>query len=395
MKTRESLPRDRKNDYSKSIIDERVKFLGEETNTTISLINNFSVNPESTKGNIENIIGFAQVPIGIIGPLKVNGEHANGEFYVPLSTLEGTLIASHNRGAKLITLSGGANVKVYNNAIQRAPVFIFKSIVETFQFLDWVKNNFDTLKDIAESTSKNLKMIGHKPYPAGSAVYLRLEFTTNDAMGMNMITKASRAVCEYLLERFEVEDFFLEGNVAVDKKSSAMNFINGRGKSVTADVLISRKNTQRLLGATPERIKRLSDLGIIGSSIGGTHGANYHYANGLAAIFLACGQDMANVTESAVGMSYIDVRDGDLYFSVTLPSLVVGTVGGGTGLGTQKECLSMLGCSGKGTVMKFAEIVAAVVLAGEISLCGAICADDWVDAHEKYGKNRPVVEERK
>ena len=312
--TKKRLPKDSNNDYSRDIINKRIKFLEEYTNSSIVDLNSFSIEPKNTKGNIENIIGFTQVPTGIIGPLKINGEHANGEFFIPMATLEGCLIKSYNRGAKLITLSGGVNVKVYNDSIQRAPVFIFKDLCKVQEFLKWMDSNFQLLKQIGESSSNNLKLVDCDNYLIGYAVYLRMKFTTNDAMGMNMITKACSEICKYILKNFEVEDFFLESNVAVDKKASYMNFINGRGKSVTAEVKIDKKYIHKILGTSPERMKKLFHYGIIGCSMSGTIGVNLHFANAIAAIFLACGQDMANVTESSVGMVNVDIINDDSLF---------------------------------------------------------------------------------
>jgi hydroxymethylglutaryl-CoA reductase (NADPH) len=387
--TNDRMPKDRVNDYSKAIIDERLEFLRKQSGSALEHIGNYTVDPEESKGNIENIIGFSQVPIGIIGPLLINGEYASGEYYVPLSTIEGAVVMSYNRGAKLITASGGAKTRVYRDGIQRAPVFILKDMDAAKAFTEFLTRNFAVLKSEAESTTSTGKLKDIQIFPLGKAVYVRLEYYTGDAMGMNMITKATMQLVSWILRNFPVEEYFLESNMAVDKKPSYMNFICGRGKSVTAEIVITKKNVERFLGTTPDKIFRMYRYGHIGCSMSGVIGGNLQYANALAAIFLACGQDLGNISESSTGANLVDLTpEGDLYFSVTLPSLIVATVGGGTSLPTQKNCLDIIGCYGTGKVMKFAEIVAASVLAGELSLCGAVCHEDWTASHEKYGRNR-------
>jgi hydroxymethylglutaryl-CoA reductase (NADPH) len=383
------LPKSRDNDYCKSIIDKRLDFLKKISGSELEHIGNFTVDPESTKGNVENIVGFSQVPIGVIGPLAVSGEYANGEFYVPMSTIEGAVITSYNRGARLITASGGAKTRVYRDGIQRAPVFILKDMETAKAFTEFLTRNFNILKSEAESTTAYGKLKDMQIFPLGKAVYVRLEYYTGDAMGMNMITKATMKLAAWIIGNFKVEEYYLESNMSVDKKPSYMNLICGRGKSVTAEIVVPKKNVERYLGTSPEKIFRMYRFGHVGCSMSGVIGGNLQYANALAAIFLSCGQDLGNIADSSAGADLIDITpEGDLYFSVTLPSLIVATVGGGTSLPTQKNCLEIMGCFGEGKVMKFAEIVAAAVLAGELSLCGAICHEDWVAAHEKYGRNR-------
>ncbi len=383
------LPKDRKNDYSRTAIDKRIKFLSSNNGIDIKYLKGNKVDPENARGNIENIIGFSQVPVGAIGPLKVNGDHAKGDFFVPLSTSEGALIASFNRGSRIITLSGGANVLVLKNTIQRAPCFELKNLSKVQEFIEWIQNNFNTLKQVAESTTKTGKLTGYSTYIQGKIVFLRLEFFSGDAMGMNMVSKSSQEICNYIKEHFPIEGYLLESNMAVDKKPSGINSILGRGKSVTAEVVLKKDLISKYLYTTSEAIDKAYRQQLMGGVLAGTQGANGHFANGVAALFLACGQDLANISESSVGYTYMEDLGGDLYVSVNLPSLVVGTVGGGTSLPTQRECLEIMGCYGNGKALKFTEIAAATVLAGEISLASSVVAGDFITAHEKYGRNRP------
>lgn len=386
----QSLPKDRLNDYTNEIITKRVAFLEKISKADLTAINQFTVNPELTRGNIENIIGFTQIPIGVIGPLLTNGEHAKGEFYVPMATLEGALISSYNRGARVISQSGGANVVIMQDTIQRAPFFVFKNINKAKEFIVWFRLNFDRIKEVAARTTAHGKLHSFKSFLIGKNVYVRLEFSSGDAMGMNMITKATNEICNYVAENIEVEKCVIESNMAVDKKPAYINMILGRGKSVSAEIQIPEKLVNRYFMTTPRKIVDNYRDQMLGNTLAGVNGCTYHFANGLAAIFIACGQDAANVADSCTGITNMEIVDDDLYVSIYLPSLILGTIGGGTSLPAQKSCLDIMGCSGKNKVKKFTEIVAASLLCGEISLAAAITAGDFVEAHEKYGRNRPI-----
>ncbi len=384
-----NLPKNRKDDHSKDAIRQRIEFLQKYSGFEATNLTQSNIDPQLTKGNIENLIGFSQVPIGVIGPLKINGEHAKGEFYIPLSTTEGALISSFHRGARVITLSGGANVVITRDSIQRAPFFELKDLFEARKFLEWIEKKFVWLQQIAQSTTNNGKLLSYNAFVQGKVVFLRLNFSTGDAMGMNMVTKATLEVCKYITSNFPVVSYSLESNMAVDKKPAHINSILGRGKTVSAEVVIKKNILTRYLRTTAKQIEKIYHKQVTGGFLAGTLGTNGHYANAIAALFLACGQDMANISESCVGYTSLEAVDEDLYISVNLPSLVIGTVGGGVALPTQHECLDLIGCYGSGKSKKFAEIVAATVLAGEISLEASIVAGDFVSAHEKYGRNKP------
>ncbi len=383
------LSKNRSNDYSKEALKSRIEQLSKLSGYSLDYLSNSGIDPNLTKGNIENIIGFSQVPVGIVGPLKINGEHAKGDFWVPLSTTEGALVASYNRGARAITLSGGANVIVTRDIIQRAPYFVLENVFKAKAFAGWFEQNFETLKGIAESTTSHGKLEGYRAFIQGKIVYIRLDYFTGDAMGMNMITKATHEICCYIKKQFPIKRYAIESNMAVDKKPSAINTILGRGKSVTVETLFKERVISRFLRTTAQEIDLAYKQQVTGSQLAGVLGSNGHVANGVAAIFLACGQDMANISESCVGYVYTEAIGNDLYVSLYLPSLIVGTVGGGVSLPTQRECLSIIDCYGSGKAKKFAEVVAATVLAGEISLAASIVAGDFVTAHEKFGRNRP------
>jgi hydroxymethylglutaryl-CoA reductase (NADPH) len=383
------LPRNRRDDYSRQAMKERVHRLAGLNGGKLKYLESSVIDPGLAKGNIENIIGFSQVPVGIMGPIKINGTHAQGDFFVPLSTTEGALVISYNRGARAISLSGGANVYLYRDRIQRAPLFVFENVFKAGAFMRWFGENFETLQEIAGSTTSHGRLESYDPYIQGRTVFIRLNFSTGDAMGMNMVTRATHDICEYIKDRQPLERYLIESNMAVDKKPSMINTVLGRGKSVTAEVFLKASVLSRLLRTSAKEIDFAYRQQVTGGMLAGILGSNGHIANGLAAIFLACGQDIANISESCAGYIYTEVMGEDLYVSLNLPSLIIGTVGGGVSLPTQRECLEIMGCYGAGKAKKFAEILAGSVLAGEISLAASIVAGDFVTAHEKYGRNRP------
>lgn len=384
------VPRDDTDNYSPEIVAARQRFLEERTGHTLEHINHYSFDPHVTAGNIENFIGVAQVPIGLAGPLLVCGEHAQGEFLVPMATAEGTLVASYNRGMKVINESGGAIVTVQDDCMQRAPVFIFETAREAREFRNWVDAHHAEIAAAAEATTSVGKLLYIDTYLASKFAFLRFNFSTGDAAGQNMVGRATFAACSWILEQVDtVRRFYLESNFATDKKASQVNIMRTRGKRVTAEVTIPRRVLTSIMRVEPESLAYHAGVANVGSFLAGVNNNGLHSPNGITALFIATGQDVANVSESSAAVVYTDLLpDESLYLSITIPSLIVATFGGGTGLATQRECLELLGCSGPGTVNKFAEIVAAVVLAGEISLASAISSLDWVSSHEQYGRNR-------
>lgn len=390
----ETIPRDAEDDWSETVIEARQVFIRERTGAELTHIPAYSFNPSMTRGNIEHFTGVAQIPLGIAGPLLVNGEHAQGEFYVPLATTEGTLVASYNRGMRVIRECGGVQCAVVGDNMQRAPVFAFDNAAAARRFADWLKTRTEALRQVCSESDRfvSLKYVDY--YLASRFCYTRFNFTTGDAAGMNMVGKATFAACNWILQHFdgaEIKDFFLEANFATDKKASMINIMRTRGKRVTAELVIKREVLRDIMDADTEQLFTHARIANVGSMLSGANNNGAHAANGITAIFIATGQDVANVAESSAGILYTELTEArDLYMSITLPSLIVATVGGGTGLATQSESLRIMGCEGPGKVMKFAEIVAGTVLAGEISLAAAISSLDWVSSHDQYGRNDPT-----
>jgi hydroxymethylglutaryl-CoA reductase (NADPH) len=384
------LPRNPEDDYEAGIIQKRQDFVRQFTRASLEHLAHYSFDPHRTKGNIENFTGVAQVPIGFAGPLHINGEQARGDFLIPMATTEGTLVASYNRGMKLLNLCGGVICTVVADAMQRAPVFVFDDARQGREFVRWVNDHFDQIKEQAEATSKVARLLDIDSYLANKFVYLRFNYTTGDAAGQNMVGRATFAACSWILDQVPgVRHFFLESNFATDKKASQINIMRTRGKRVTAEALVKREPLIQHMRVEPESLAYHYGVANIGSILSGANNNGLHSANGITAVFIATGQDVANVAESSAGVLYAELTaEKDLYISITIPSLIVATYGGGTSLATQKECLDILGCYGQGKVNKLAEIIAGVVLAGELSLASAISSSDWVSSHEQYGRNR-------
>jgi hydroxymethylglutaryl-CoA reductase (NADPH) len=388
---RVTVPRDAENDYTREAATRRAEFVREQTGASLEHVSSYSFDPEIVTGNVEQFLGVAQVPIGLAGPLLVNGEHAQGEFYVPLATAEGTLVASYNRGMRLLYEAGGVTTTIMDDRMQRAPAFLFTSAREARDFCEWLRDNFDEIKKAAETTTKSGALIEIEQYTAGRIVYTRFDYTTGDAAGQNLTGKATAAACAWIAgENPQIDHFFLESNFATDKKSSQVNMLHTRGKRVVAEATVPNRLFEEIMRSSSDLMYRARQVSNLGGFMSGVNNNGAHSANGITAMFIATGQDAANVAESSAAFIYAELRDnGDYYYSVTIPSLIVGTYGGGTGLATQRECLELLGCYGKGKVRKFAEIVAAAVLCGELSLGSAIVAEEWVDAHDLFGRNRP------
>ena len=350
----------------------------------------------ASQRHCENFIGAIQVPLGVTGPLKIRGRWVREDetLYVPMATTEGALVASVNRGCRAIRDAGGAVTRVEDVGITRAPVFRTSGIEETQGFLDWVRENEDEIRRVCEATSGHLRLTDIKAQTFGSSVYLRFRFSTGDAMGMNMATIAcDRAVRDLIEPQTGIPCVALSGNYCVDKKPSAVNFLEGRGKKIYAEVNLDADILAQALKTNASSLVEVQyRKNLMGSIAAGSMGYNAHFANVLAAVFTATGQDVAQVVEGAMGVTAIEPWGADgVFASVYLPDVPLGVVGGGTALGPQKEALSMLGVAprpedpGAGA-KRFAEILGATVLAGELSLLSAFTSGDLAGAHERLGR---------
>jgi hydroxymethylglutaryl-CoA reductase (NADPH) len=385
------IPRNKDDNYSSAIIHARQQHVECETGVRLDHVSQTSIDPATLPGNIENPIGSAQVPIGLAGPLLVNGEHAQGHFYIPLATTEGTLVASYNRGMRLLSEIGGVKVTVVERFMQRAPVFHFDNAVDAREFGHWLEGQLDHVRAAAEATTSVGKLSHIEQYSVGSMKYLRFNYTTGDAAGQNLCGKATLAACEWITHNYpHANRYTLSGAIDTDKKHSHINTLHSRGARVIAEAVIPRYLLEAHMRVDTRDVYRARQVSMVGGMLAGTTNNGLHAANGLAAIFIATGQDLGNIAESQAGISFLRLEDnGDLYWSLTLPSLIVATYGGGTGLATQRECLEMMDCYGSGKVLKLAEICGGLVLAGEVSLSAAVVAEEWVESHDKHSRNRP------
>ena len=340
--------------------------------------------------NCENMIGIAQIPLGVAGPLKISGSLAHGSYYIPLATTEGALVASVNRGVKAITESGGASVHHHHVGATRGPVFKVKNLEENTKLYQYLKEHFEELKEVAEKTSHHLTLKKYSTSGVGKYRYVRFVFDTQDAMGLNMVTIATEAMVSYIKKETGIECLALSGNFCVDKKPSWQNFINNRGIKVWAEVVLTKKVLSEVLKTSAQKAYDVwLAKCMLGSAMSGSMGFNAQFANVVAAMFIATGQDAAHVAEGSMGITTAEVMNEDLYVSVYLPDLMVGTVGGGTGLATQNEALTLLGVAGGNdgkNVKQFAEIVGAAVLAGEISLLSSLEEGSLARAHQALGR---------
>jgi hydroxymethylglutaryl-CoA reductase (NADPH) len=341
--------------------------------------------------NIEHFIGTVKLPIGLVGPLRVNGLAAQGDYYVPLATTEAALVASYGRGASVIADAGGASAMVVNEGVGRSPGFAFANLEELGRFLSWVLGQRDGIRRAAESTTRYGKLVDLQFAVEGNHVYLLMLYRTGDAAGQNMATIATEAAVKWLLAQSPVkpQEAYVEANCSGDKKASAQSLQSVRGKKVVAEVVLPAALVQRRLHASAAQMVAFSRVAGTGGVLSGTVGVQGHYANGLAALFIACGQDAACVAEAAIGITRFELTPrGDLYVCVTLPNLIVGTVGGGTGLPSQRACLEVLGLAGPGHARAFAEVAACLCLAGEISITAAITAGEFVQAHVRLARRK-------
>jgi len=361
----------------------------------LSKIGEYGLNAEAAADrHCENMIGATQIPVGVAGPIAVRGQYADGDFFVPLATTEGALIASINRGCTAIRAAGGAVVHVEDVGITRAPVFKTSGLQQTRALLDWVEANEDQMREVAEATSRYLQLLDVRTYAIGTTVFLRFRFSSGDAMGMNMATIACDRVVRELVEPATgVACIALSGNYCVDKKPSAVNFQLGRGKRLQAEVVLDADVLRRLKTTAAQLVEVQYRKNLMGSIAAGSIGYNAHFANVLAAFFLATGQDPAHVAEASMGVTTIEpVGEDGVIASVYLPDAPVAAVGGGTGLETQREALAILGVvpdpdrPGE-AALRLAEILAATVLAGEISLMAAFTSQDLAGAHERLGRS--------
>ncbi|WP_066411228.1 hydroxymethylglutaryl-CoA reductase (NADPH) [Halorubrum aethiopicum] len=371
----------------------RRRLVADESGADLDAVGEYAFDAAAADPNIDNMIGGLEVPLGVAGPVPVDGGAFDGDRYLPMATTEGALVASVNRGCSVIDAAGGATARVTKSSMTRAPVFRVADVAEAEALVEWVRDNEPALREAAESTTSHGELRGVTPYVVGNNVYLRFRFDTKDAMGMNMVTIATGEACDVVEAETDAELVALSGNLCSDKKPAAVNAVEGRGRSVTADVEVPREVVEDRLHTTPAAIAEINTRkNHVGSAKAGSLGFNAHVANAVAAMFLATGQDAAQVVEGSNAITTAEATaDGDLYVSVSIASLEVGTVGGGTKLPTQAAGLEVLGVRGGGdpagsNADALAEAIAVGALAGELSLLAALGSRHLASAHADLGR---------
>jgi hydroxymethylglutaryl-CoA reductase (NADPH) len=391
------VPRLEAQGYGTEQVAARRAWVEQRTGTALAHVGASTLPGPELRGKVENPVGAAQVPLGIAGPLLVHGRHAAGIFYVPLATNEGALVRSYERGMVAITRAGGATTHLYQDENRVAPVFFLDSVAEAAEFVAALADHLPAIRAAAESTTRHGKLLRLEPRPVGREVMVAFCYSTGDAHGMNMIVRATDEACRWIVAHTRARRYYVFSGLDGEKQAGGGLLAGGKGKRVVAGARLPAPLVRAYLHSSPEAMVDLWHHTVLGKLQAGAIGYNGHLANGLAALFIACGQDVGNLVNSAVATTHFELTsEGDLYASVTLPSLTLATVGGGTGIGTARECLAMLGCAGDqamGGARKLAEVCAATLLAGELSMGGALASGEFVDAHEAYGRNRPAVED--
>ena len=380
-----------RNPYTKEGQESRLSFIQHATGHSLPYLSGESQMEDNgiLKGNIENYIGMTQLPTGVFGPIVLNGVNATGSFYVPMATSEGALIASYSRGARACRAAGAIVSVCLMEGVQRCPVFKFDNLLEIGKFVVWFMDQKEKFQEITSQSSNYAELNDMEMNIEGNQVIVTFEFTTGDAAGQNMVTICTDKICRYIVGETPVQPkaWYIESNFSGDKKATSNSFSSVRGKNVTAEITLPKEVVEQVLKTSPAAMYDYWKTSFMGAVKCGAIGAQGHFSNGLAALFIACGQDAACVSEASVGITRMELtEEGDLYCAVTLPNLIVGTVGGGTHLPTQRECLEIMDCYGPGKAKKLAEICAGVCLSGEISIIAAMSAGHFASAHQKLGR---------
>lgn len=386
----------------------RCEFLEDKTKTDLSMIKQSVIHTSSLVGEgtilpgIESKIGAALIPMGIVGPAKIDGVNVSKdeELYIPLATNEAALIAGVQRGLKAINMSGGLKTLVQFDGMTRAPLIEAPDIFEAQKFCSLVKGNAEYIAELQKCVPDPFVALRDiEPYQLGTKVFLRLIFKTGDAMGMNGVTKASAEIVKYILAgKQDWKLITISSNLCTDKKNAHINVLNGRGKSVQTEVFIPEDILTSVFkkGVSSRSVEKVVfHKCYLGSCLSGTlSGFNVNAANSIAAFYAATGQDIAQVISSASSFVQADAIDGGLHFMMSLPSLEVATVGGGTMFGTAKEALKLIGCGGFGTsvddnknVLRLAEIAATVATALDLNTaCAQAAGYEMADSHVKLAR---------
>lgn len=389
----------RRGNYTEQARLERLDFIRAQSGAALASVGQTTLNAEQLSSNMEAMIGSIEIPLGVAGPLLFHGEHVEGLVYAPIASTEGALVSSITRGAYAISVSGGITTRVMQQRMVRVPMFLLANMQEAQRFADFVAANLQRIQAVIRRYSNYAQLKELPVQLIGRAAHVHFVYETGDAAGQNMSTTCTWHACLWLVAQARQElgiaadQFIIEGGMSSDKKVSNANLIKGRGISVQAEARISKSVMRRVLKVEPELVQRYWHHSMAAAISSGMVGLNTNIANLVAAVFAATGQDLASVHESASGVISMDLLpNGDLYLALSMPSLVIGTVGGGTHLPDQRQCLQMLSCQGVGKVKRLAEIIAGFALALDISTMSAIAAGHFAIAHEKLGRNNHATD---
>jgi hydroxymethylglutaryl-CoA reductase (NADPH) len=384
------LPRSREDDFAPALVAARRALAERAAGCELPGIAGRPTAPDEARGNVEGLIGFAQVPLGLAGPLSVATSAGPREVYVPMATNEGAMVASYTRGMRLLAAGGGARSRVVREGLTQNPILVYDGLEAALTAREFVERSFARFVELVAATTRHGRLVGASARVAGNRLLVEFVFTTGDAIGINMAARASELLSLEIAESTGARERYVHGQ-DVEKRANSRALFAGRGRSVVAEVCVPRAALAELARVTPEQLVAIWASYAVGYAQLGTHNWLVQSANGLAAVLVACGQDVAYLPECSSGqLDFQLTPQGDLYASASLPNLLVGTVGGGSGKGTARECLAILGCAGAGHANTFAEILGATVLAGDLSLMASFCAGDFVAAHERLGRNRPA-----
>lgn len=386
-----------KGEYSEVARQQRLAFLRKRSGLALDGVERCSYEPETLKNNIESLVGSVEVPLAVVGPVRVRGAYVDDTVYVPCATTEGALVASLNRGATALTRAGGVTAWAISQRVLRAPYFEFFDLVAAQRFCQWVGDNEAEIREQALKPSSHAELVSLEPTPIGRCVHLTFAYRSGDASGQNMVTACTWTACNWIREALAVSKdmplagFAIEAGLSGDKRVTGQTFTRGRGTRVTAECTLPAEVVRDVLKVEPSALDRYFRLISASEAAAGSVGCCLNIANSIAAVFVATGQDIACVHESSIGVFYLELQgDDSIYASITLPCLVVGTVGGGTGVPQQRECLELMGCAGSGKAMRFAECIAAYCMGLELSTMAAMASDQFAQAHERMGRNRPA-----
>lgn len=383
------------NSHNKISLDKRVSWINDRLQFDMEAIRTHDIDPRRLRGVVENFIGAVHIPVGLAGPLQINGDRADGVFFAPFATVEGVITLSASRGAKVINESGGIRTKIFKRQMIRAPVFQFKNLDESETFIKWVKDNYTTIETECNKLSRHGRLNSIEEHIIGNSVHLRFCYSTGDAAGQNMVTVMTDNGTIWIRDNFEkqtgvkIRFYSVEGNLAGDKKFNYMNFNSARGARVFTEVFLKKEAMESIFDCTIEQFIKEADAGTAGNLAAGSPGGlSVNSANVMAAMYAATGQDLGCMYESSAQQIFYEATPEGVYWSATFPCIVTGTASNAQRLPTQNECLKLLGCTGENSAEKLAEVIAAFCVALDISTCASVANDTFSSAHRIFGRGK-------